>query len=423
MFKIYPVSLGCPKNKVDFEKLLFVLIEKKGAEVVLSPEEADIFWINTCAFIRPAVQEALDHIFELGYIKKAHQKLIVSGCLPARYGKEKLKDLLPEVDEFYGIEPYRYFSEIEPFTRILTESPFFAYLKISEGCNKRCSYCTIPKIRGPLRSKPQELLIKEARYLLDKGVKEIIIVAQDVTSYGLDLGKKDGLLYLLENLSKLPYEFRIRVLYLYPKKGIKNLIKNLLSISKVVPYFDIPIQHAHPEVLKSMKRPVNSEEIIETIEEIRKLNPEVAFRTTVMVGFPGEGEREFEYLCEFLKKAEFDYLGVFIFYSEEGTKAHTFTPKVPYKEKIKRRREILKIQQKISQKRLSLRTGKEEEVLILGEDIRNRLWGIARIQAPEIDGISIFIKNFSNLLPGSLVRVKIEKTEVYDIFVSELTKE
>lgn len=422
MSKIYPVSLGCPKNKVDFEKLLFVLT-KKGAKLVLSPDEADLFWINTCAFIRPAVEEALQHIFELGSLKRSGQKLVVSGCLTARYGVEKLKELLPEVDEFYGIEPYRYFSTIEPFRRVLTESPFFAYLKISEGCNKKCTYCTIPKIRGPLKSKPYELLIKEARYLLERGIKELILVAQDVTSYGLDMGEKDGLLRLVERLSQLPYEFRIRILYLYPRKGIKGILKNLLSFPKVTPYFDIPIQHAHPNILRNMQRPVNLDEIAQTMEDIRRMNPDVAFRTTIMVGFPGEGEKEFDYLMEFLKRVEFDYVGVFIFYPEEGTKAETLAPRVSYKEKIKRKREILRLQREITKKRLALRKGKEEEILILGEDHKNRLWGIARIQAPEIDGISIFTKSFDNLLPGSLIRVRIERTGTYDLYVNKIPKE
>lgn len=420
MFKIYPISLGCSKNKVDFEKLLFILT-KKGAKLVLSPDEADIFWINTCAFIRPAVEEALEHIFELGSLKRNGQRLVVSGCLTARYGVERLRELLPEVDEFYGIEPYRYFSTTEPLRRILTESPFFAYLKISEGCNKKCTYCTIPQIRGPLRSKPMELLIRETRYLLERGVKEIILVAQDVTSYGLDFGKKDGLLKLVERLHQLPYEFRIRVLYLYPKKGIKKTLENLLSLPKVTPYFDIPIQHAHPKILRNMQRPTNLDEIVRAIEDGRKLNPDVAFRTTVMVGFPGEEEGEFNYLREFLERVEFDYLGVFIFYPEEGTKAEALVPRVPYKEKVKRKREILRLQREITRKRLALRKGREEEVLILGEDCKSRLWGIARIQAPEIDGISIFIKVSNDLLPGSLTKVKIEKTGTYDLYVSKDT--
>ncbi len=420
MSKVYPVSLGCPKNKVDFEKLLYIL-GQKNYEIVLDPEEADIIWINTCAFIRPAVEEALDHIFELGEIKKDGQKLIVSGCLTARYGKETLKKLLPEVDEFYGIEPYQKFTKKEPLNRILTESPFYAYLKIAEGCNRKCSYCTIPKIRGAFRSKPVDLLLKETENLLKKGIKEIILVAQDITSYGKDLGEKKGLLKLIDKISNLPYDFRIRLLYLYPSGINKRFIKEILANPKVVPYFDLPIQHAHSDILKRMKRPSNSDYIKEIISYIRDINPFSAIRTTVIVGFPGEGEKEFEYLYEFLKEIEFDHLGVFIFYAEEGTPAEKMFPKVPYKEKIKRRRIIIKLQKEISKKRLQRRKGQEEEVLVLGEDIKGRLFGIAKIQAPEIDGIS-YIENSKTykVYPGDLIKTKIKKTGVYDLYVKPI---
>ena len=424
MFKLYPVSLGCAKNKADFEKLLALLI-KKGAEIVLSPEEADLFWVNTCAFIKPAIEESLEHIFDLGEVKRQGQKLIVSGCLIGRYGVEILKNLLPEVDEFYGIEPYRIFTQEEPYERVLTESPFYAFLKISEGCHRNCSYCTIPKIRGRLKSKPLDLLLKEADFLLKLGVKELILVAQDITSYGLDLKQKRGLVNLVKSLSQLPFEFRIRLLYLYPVPNLKDLIEELLSIPKVVPYFDIPIQHAHPEVLKNMKRPDNLEVLAETITYLRKLSPEIAFRTTVIVGFPGEGEKEFEFLCDYLKKVEFDYLGVFPFYPEEGTLAENLPSKVPYKERLRRRREVLKLQKEISKKRLSLRKGKEEEVLVLGEDENGRLWGIAKAQAPEVDGITYILfpkNNVFNLTPGELIKGKIKRTTTYDLYVEPITK-
>ncbi len=415
MPKIYPVSLGCPKNKADFEKLLFVLCEK-GYEIVLFPETADILWINTCAFIRPAVEEAIEHILELGEQKRNGQKLIVSGCLTVRYGKETLKKLLPEVDEFLGIEPFKNFSPKEPVDRILTESPFYAYLKIAEGCNYRCSYCTIPKIRGFLRSRPEEELLKEAENLLQKGVKEIILVAQDITSYGREKGEKDALLRLISKLSELPFEFRIRLLYLHPANINKKFIKEVLSNPKVVPYFDIPIQHSHPEILKKMRRPADSEIIKELIFYIREINPFSAVRTTVMVGFPGEGEKEFLHLCDFIKEVEFDHLGAFIFYPEEGTPAEKLIPRVRYKEKIKRKKEILRLQKEVSKKRLNMRVGKEEEVLILGEDIRGRPFGVARIQAPEIDGITYILDKKETVYPGELVKVKVKKAGVYDLW-------
>jgi len=415
MLKVYPVSLGCPKNKVDFEKLLYVL-SKKRYQIVLSPEEADIIWINTCAFIRPAVEEAIENILELGEKKRDTQKLIVSGCLTARYGKEVLKTLLPEVDDFLGIEPFKKFIKKEPLERILTESPFYAYLKISEGCNYKCSYCTIPKIRGPLRSRPLEEILKEAENLLKKGVKEIILVAQDITSYGKDRGEKEGLLKLVSLLSELPYNFRIRLLYLHPANINKKFVKEMLLNPKVVPYFDIPIQHAHPEILRKMRRPVNIEKIKEIITYIREINPFSAIRTSIIVGFPGEGEKEFLALCDFIKEVEFDHLGVFIFYQEEGTVAETLLPQVPYREKIKRKKEIMKIQKEISKKRLETRIGKEEEVLVLGEDLKGKLFGIAKIQAPEIDGITYLYLNKKLIYPGDLVKVRIKKANFYDLW-------
>jgi ribosomal protein S12 methylthiotransferase len=415
MLKVYPVSLGCPKNKADFEKLLYVLSKKKY-QIVLSPEEADIIWINTCAFIRPAVEEAIENILELGEKKRNTQKLIVSGCLTARYGKEVLKKLLPEVDDFLGIEPFKKFTKKEPLERILTESPFYAYLKISEGCNYKCSYCTIPKIRGPLRSRPLEEILKEAENLLKKGVKEIILVAQDITSYGKDRGEKEGLLKLVSLLSELPYNFRIRLLYLHPANINKKFVKEMLLNPKVVPYFDIPIQHAHSEILRKMRRPVNIEKIKEIITYIREINPFSAIRTSIIVGFPGEGEKEFLALCDFIKEVEFDHLGVFIFYQEEGTLAETLLPKVPYREKIKRKKEIMKIQREISKKRLEARIGREEEVLVLGEDLKGKFFGIAKIQAPEIDGITYLYLNKKLIYPGDLVKVRIKKANFYDLW-------
>ena len=415
MPSIYPVSLGCAKNKADFEKLLWIL-NSRGYEIVLFPEEADILWINTCAFIRPAVEEALDHIFELGEIKKPHQKLIVSGCLTQRYGKEKLKQLLPEVDEFYGIEPYKCFSKKEPIERVFTESPFYAYVKIAEGCDYKCSYCTIPKIRGKYRSLPLEHILNEARYLLDKGVKELILVAQDIACYGKDLVPKIDIVALLKALNNIKGDFRIRLLYFNPNFFTKKFVEEILRLEKVLPYFEIPIQHADPMILKKMRRYFSVKDFLKTVEFLRKKSPLSCIRTTVMVGFPGEGEKEFNNLLSFLKEVEFDYLGAFIFYAEEGTEAEKFAPKVPYKEKIARKREVLKLQKEITKKRLSLRVGKEEEVLILGEDVRGRLFGISKIQAPEIDGITYVEAFKKRILPGELVKVKIKKSGVYDLW-------
>jgi len=413
--KLYPVSLGCPKNKVDFEKLLYVLFNQ-GYEPTLDPEEADVIWINTCAFIRPAVEEALDHIFELGEAKLPHQKLVVSGCLTARYGKNTLKKLLPEVDEFFPIEPYKAFTKEEPIERVFTESQFYAYIKIAEGCNRCCSFCVIPKIRGRLRSRPLDEVVEEAKYLVSRGVKELILVAQDLTSYGKDRAEKGALLKLIKKLSAIPGEFRIRLLYLYPDAVSPEFVEEMLSSPKVVPYFELPIQHAHPKVLSKMNRKTEPERFLKLVEHIRNLDPLACIRSTVIVGFPGEGEEEFEYLCNFLEAVEFDYLGVFIFYPEEGSFAENLKPRVKYKEKVKRRSIVRKLQREITKKRLCLRIGTSEEVLILGEDVRGRPYGIARIQAPEIDGITYLIQSKGEVIPGELVKVTIKKTGLYDMW-------
>jgi len=418
--KIFPVSLGCPKNRVDFEKTL-ALLKNEGYEVTLDPSLADVLWVNTCAFIKPAVQESIDTILELSDFKKDGTKLVVSGCLTARYGKEKLKELLPEVDEFLGIEPYKEIEKFEPKDRVFTESPFYAYLKVSEGCAHRCSYCTIPKIRGPFRSKPLPQLVEEATYLLKLGVKELILVGQDTALYGRDFGERDGLLKLLCSLSELPFEFRIRVLYLHPQHVDENLLLSMLSIPKVLPYFELPIQHAHPKILKAMNRAYSPEKILKLISSVRQANPRATFRSTVIVGFPGEGDEEFSYLLEFLKEAEFDYLGAFPFYPEEGTRAEKLKPRVPAKERIRRRKEVLMLQQAITKKRLETRVGTLDEVLILEEESPNKLKGLASIQAPEIDGLTLVKlprKAKETPLPGDLIKVRITKAKVYDVEAS-----
>jgi ribosomal protein S12 methylthiotransferase len=415
--KIFPVSLGCPKNRVDFEKTL-ALLKNEGYEITLDPSLADVLWVNTCAFIKPAVQESIDTILELSDFKKDGAKLVVSGCLTARYGKEKLKELLPEVDEFLGVEPYKEIEKFEPKERVFTESPFYAYLKVSEGCAHRCSYCTIPRIRGPFRSKPLPQLVEEATYLLKLGVKELILVGQDTTLYGRDLGERDGLLKLLHSLSDLPFEFRIRVLYLHPQHVDENLLLSMLSIPKVLPYFELPIQHAHPKILKAMNRAYSAEKILKLISSVRQVNPRATFRSTVIVGFPGEGDEEFSFLLEFLKEAEFDYLGAFPFYPEEGTSAEKLKPRVPAKERLRRRKEVLMFQQAITKKRLEARVGTLDEVLILEEERSNKLKGLASFQAPEIDGLTLVKlprKAKETLLPGDLIKVRITKAKVYDV--------
>ncbi len=429
--KIYIVSLGCPKNRVDTEKLLACLVSK-GAKIVLDPREANILIVNTCAFIKEAVEESIDVILELADEKLPHQKLVVCGCLVSRYGKELISEL-PEVDLFLGIEPFRqpelFYKKVkerlflslhgqETTQRILTESPFYAYLKISEGCSHVCSFCVIPRLRGPLRSTPKDLILEEARELLAQGVQELILVAQDVSAYGLDHGKR-ALPMLIKELANLADLKWLRLLYLHPRGVTDELIETVAENPKICPYFDIPIQHASPRILKAMRRFYDPENILKLIQKIRNLLPFSGIRTAIMVGFPGETDKDFEILIEFLKEAQFDHLGAFIFSPEEGTPAAKLPDQIPEDIKFERFDHLMKLQQKISHKRLLMRVGKEVEVLIEGFDEKGRPYGHTVFQAPEIDGITIIEDMIE---PGRIVKVFLKEATHYDLF-GKLSKE
>ena len=423
--KIYPVSLGCPKNRTDTEKLLAALV-KQGNEVVLDPAEADLLLVNTCAFIQEAVEESIEVILELAEGKRPEQKLVVCGCLVTRYGEELLPEF-PEVDLFLGIEPYRRpellqgknskrlclklegpeFSE-----RLLTESPFYAYLKVAEGCSHACSFCLIPRLRGPLRSIPEELILTEARNLLAQGIQEIILVGQDVSAYGLDQGKcrLEALIKKLVSLSGLRW---LRLLYLNPQGVTEELLESMAASEKVCPYFDLPVQHASPKILRTMRRPYQPEEILRLIERIRKGWPEAGIRTAVIVGFPGETEKDFELLLEFIKEARFDHLGAFVFSPEEGTPAARMPNQVPEEIKQERFVRLMERQQEISRQNLKNRLRKETEVLVEGFDEEGRLYGHACFQAPEIDGVT-FISG-KNVSPGEIIRVRLVEAGTYDL--------
>ncbi len=423
--KIYPVSLGCPKNRTDTEKLLAALV-KQGDQVVLDPAEADLLLVNTCAFIQEAVEESIDLILELAEGKRPGQRLVVCGCLVTRY-REELLSALPEVDLFLGIEAYRkpellhdrglkrlYLKLRGPeFTeRLLTESPFYAYLKVAEGCSHACSFCLIPRLRGPLRSIPEELILAEARNLLAQGIQEIILVGQDVSAYGLDQGKPrlGALIKRLVNLTELCW---LRVLYLNPQGINQELLEAMAESEKICPYFDLPVQHASPKILKAMRRPYQPTEILNLIETIRKRWPEAGIRTAVIVGFPGETEKDFELLLEFVKEVRFDHLGAFIFSPEEGTPAARMPDQVPEEIKQERFVRLMELQQDISRENLKARLRKETEVLVEGLDEEGRLYGHARFQAPEIDGVT-FISG-EDVVPGDIIRVRLIEADIYDL--------
>ncbi len=394
--KFYLVSLGCSKNTVDSERVAKLL--KNKYEPTLDPSEADLILVNTCGFIEPAKEESIDTILELSRYKKKSAKLVAFGCLVKRY-MEELKKELHEADILLPTEPYREICQIFGISncdlrkRELLTPESYAYLKISEGCNRTCAFCAIPKMRGKFRSKPIEELVEEARYLVETyGVKELVIVSQDTSYYGKDLYGKFALPDLLTELQKLPVRW-IRLHYLYPSREIYTLLEFLKRDSeKVLPYIDMPIQHVSERVLKSMRRGHSAGFLKKLLHDIRNtLGENSILRTTVIVGFPTEGKREFEELLKFVEEFKFDYLGVFKYYHEEDTPAYgSFEDVVPDEEKEERKRLLETVQGYISEERLSRFLETEQEVLVEGVDEDFGLVPIGRtwFQAPEVDGLT-----------------------------------
>jgi ribosomal protein S12 methylthiotransferase len=391
--KVYLVSLGCSKNTVDSERVLKLLEEKY--EPTANPEEADLILVNTCGFIEPAKEESINTIFELLPYKK--DKMVVFGCLAKRY-MDVLKKEIPEVDLFLPTEPYKEIYDIfnlqsyDITKRELITPRSYAYLKISEGCNRTCAFCAIPKIRGKFRSKPINELVEEAKYLINTyGIKELVIVSQDTSYYGKDLYGKFALPKLLDELQKLPVDW-IRLHYLYPAREVFEIVDYISENSKkVLPYIDMPIQHISDKVLKAMRRGHSSEFLKKLLNYIReKLGENSILRTTVIVGFPTEGGEEFNELLKFVEEFQFDYLGVFKYYHEEDTPAwEKFDDIVPDEVKNERKELLESVQSYISENRLSRFLETEQEVLIDGYDEETGLVPVGRawFQAPEVDGL------------------------------------
>jgi len=391
--KVYLVSLGCSKNTVDSERVLKLLEEKY--EPTTNPEDADLILVNTCGFIEPAKEESINTIFELLPYKK--EKMVVFGCLAKRY-MDVLKREIPEVDFFLPTEPYGEICNIfnlqgcNTINRELITPRSYAYLKISEGCNRTCAFCAIPKIRGKFRSKPINELVEEARYLIEAyGVRELVIVSQDTSYYGKDIYGKFALPELLDELQKLPVDW-IRLHYLYPAREVFKLVDYIAKNSeKVLPYIDMPIQHISDKVLKTMRRGHGSGFLKKILNYIReKLGENSILRTTVIVGFPTEGEKEFNELLKFIEDFQFDYLGVFRYYHEEDTPAYEkFKDIVPEEVKNERKELIETVQSYISENRLSRFLETEQEILIDGYDEETGIVPVGRawFQAPEVDGV------------------------------------
>jgi ribosomal protein S12 methylthiotransferase len=416
-FKI--VSLGCPKNLVESEYLVGVL--EKGGHL-LSEEASDAVVINTCAFIGDAIRESIETILEEA--ANENKKIVVTGCLVERY-REKLTELLPEVDLFLGRKAYPealtliekkgfyrpdgLFSETFP-RKILTPPPS-TYLKIQEGCNNRCAYCTIPSIRGDLTSRTVADIEEEFQFLLEHGFREITIIGQDITAYGKDRGST--LEDLLHRLLRQSGDYHVRLMYLHPK-GIRNSLIELIRLEKrIIPYLDIPIQHSEDAILSSMGRGHSKAELEALLGTVRGTLPDATLRTSLIVGFPGETEDDFRGLCEFIERWEFDMLGVFMYSREEGTPAYRMKPQIKKSIKQKRYNEIMETQKEISKKRLKRLVGRQTKVIVEGKD-ETYMTGRILTQAPDIDGIA-FIKGDCSI--GEIRDGKIVKTLDYDVIV------
>ncbi len=420
------ISLGCAKNLVDSEVMLGIF-SSKGFKIVNDKSLADLIVINTCGFIKEAREESFQVIEEI--IKdKGNKKVAVVGCL-TEMTKDKIKEKFPEIDYIAGVNDVERIVEIiegeEPFSnlpyiyshnspRILSTPKSWAYVKISEGCSHQCTFCSIPLIKGPMRSRPVESIVEEAEKLSEDGVREINLVSQDSTSYGRDLNLKNGIVELLKRLIEVKNLNWIRILYAYPEEVTDEFIE-ILKEEKIVPYLDVPFQHSHPEVLKRMGRSMDGKRAIKFIEKVRNKIPESTLRTSLIVGFPGEDEKEFNNLLKFVENARFDRLGVFKYSYEEGVKASVYGDPVPEHLKEKRKELLLLVQQEINLEKNSELIGKEIEVLIEGTSSENPryLIGRAKTQAPEVDGSVIARKGKEN---DDFVKVKIEKIGPYDLF-------
>ena len=453
--KVGFVSLGCSKNLIDTE-ITIGHFKQNNYEIESDPEKADIIVINTCGFINSAKEEAINTILEMAEYKKQKCKyLIVMGCLVQRYYDELIKEL-PEVDLFIKIDEYdklwqkvekliendiaeksttktnKKISEIEPLpmpcsdeflNRVLTTGKNYAYLKIGEGCSNKCTYCAIPYIRGPFVSRKMEDIIEEAKMLAKSGIKELIIIAQDTTKYGVDIYGEPKLAELLEEISKIPEIKWIRFLYSYPEGVTDKLIQTVKNNEKICKYFDIPIQHISDNILKKMNRRTNKKEIENLLNKIRKEIPNVVLRTSLIVGFPGETQEDFEELSEFIKTARFDKLGAFMYSKEDGTPAARLPEQINGNTKKSRYNKIMKEQQKISSEIMKNKIGQEYEVLV--EDISfdgKFLIGRTKQDVPEIDGL-VFIKNENQEDKiNQFVKVLVEDVKDYDLIGKVIEK-
>ena len=429
--RIALVNHGCAKNLVDAEIMLGILA-KKGFNITLDENEADIAIVNTCSFIHDAEKESVQSILKLVQDGK---KVVVTGCLAQKYAKE-LKDAIPELAGMVGVSDIKDIATVVErvaqggeFEELVTETPKYiypedverqqitvgasSYIKIGEGCNYRCGYCIIPQLRGNYVSRPIENIVKEAKELVAKGVTEIILIAQDTSSYGLDLYKKQALPELLEELNKIENLSWIRIMYAYPTMMSDELLEAIRRLDKVVKYVDIPLQHSHPRVLEEMKRPVIDN--LELVEKIRRMIPNVTIRTSVIVGYPTETEEEFEHLYNFIKLAKFDRMGAFEYSREKNTYSYGLKPQVPAKIKKQRRKRLMELQQKISLEANKNFIGTTLECIVEGFDDEGTIILRSHRDAPEIDGV-VYATSEKSVVPGDIEYVEITGVDEYDLY-------
>lgn len=436
MKKVAMVSLGCSKNLVDAEEMLG-LIENKGFEIVEDEEDADVIIVNTCAFIDSAKRESIDCILEMAEYKKKdpHKALIVTGCMAQRYKDEVLKEL-PEIDAVVGTNDFTRIAEIieeienndkkvfcsdslcpsVPLPRVVTTPPYTAFLKIAEGCDNRCTYCVIPYIRGAYRSRKMEDILKEAEKLAKAGVKELIVIAQDTTRYGMDLYKKQKLPRLLKKLAQIDGIHWIRVHYCYPELISDELIDTIAGEDKICNYMDIPIQHCNDFILKKMGRRTNKAQITGLIKKLRERIPDVVIRTSLIAGFPGETKAQADELLEFVSEMNFDRLGVFTYSREEETPAAKLDRQIDEEEKLKRQEAIMIEQAAVSEELNREKIGSVYEVLTEGYDaVIKMYYGRSYADSAEVD-TKIFFKSDTKVSAGEFVNVLIDEALEYDLF-------
>ena len=433
---LYIENLGCAKNQVDAE-ILSCSLEKDGWSLTDDAQKADLILVNTCGFIESAREESINTFFELRELNPK-ARIIVSGCLAQRYGQE-LSEQLPEADGIFGNRDLKqingFVENLSPKSRLLVPEypdpdseiydrkelfgyPGSAYLKISEGCNHRCGFCAIPLIRGGLRSRSMDSILDEARTLVARGVREINLIAQDLAAYGTDQGGKSRFPELLQKITDIPGDFRVRMLYIHPDAFLFEILDMIRTNPKIIPYFDIPIQHASPALLRPMKRMGDAQVYTDLVSRIRSALPECVIRTTIMLGFPGETDADFDMVYDFVKTNRFNWMGSFVYSREEGTYAWDLTDEKTHealsKVAARRQKKLEKLQEKITSEHLQEFVGREYDVLIEelieGEDLAiGRIWA----QAPEVDGLTVVMGR--GMEPGKVYRCGITKVNGVDL--------